>query len=150
MRVLETGSRHYSHPEKVEEVLDSLLWLSEERGEPFTLVHGDCPDGADYQADMWAFRVNREKPGRVVVERHPADWWRWGKAAGPRRNQEMCDRGADICVGFPESDSRGTYDCMTRAFALGIRTVDVSLIWEGGCHDERVLPELRSDQKPFQ
>jgi hypothetical protein len=48
MRIIVTGERDWEDREIVEETLDSLLeaW-------PFTLVHGDCPTGADAFADEW-------------------------------------------------------------------------------------------------
>ena len=54
------------------------------------------------------------------METHPADWSTHGRAAGPIRNQQMVDRGADICLAFPTSSSIGTWDCVRRAKAAGI------------------------------
>lgn len=66
------------------------------------LVHGACLDlktgdllGADRWADEWA------SENGIALERHPADWQTWGKAAGPMRNKQMAEAGAHGCIAFP-------------------------------------------------
>jgi hypothetical protein len=56
-------------------------------------------------------------------EPHPADWKVKHRAAGPIRNQEMVDSGADLCLAFMSENSRGARDCASRAEAAGIRTI---------------------------
>jgi hypothetical protein len=60
---------------------------------------------------------------KIKRERHPADWDRYGDAAGPRRNQEMIDLGSAFVVAFHPfiKNSRGTRDCARRAIAAGIK-----------------------------
>lgn len=84
------------------------------------VVHGACPTGADLIADRWA------RSHGVLVEAHPAMWGKHGRDAGPIRNGLMVDLGAAVCLGFPAGASRGTRDCMRRAVAAGIPTVDAS------------------------
>ena len=43
MRVLVSGSRSWQDQDDVWSALDALA----SRGEPVTVVHGDCPQGAD-------------------------------------------------------------------------------------------------------
>src|SRR5690606_11824331 len=74
---------------------------------PPTLVHGGAP-GADSEAAYVAAYL-LEWP----VEAHPADWQRHGRAAGPIRNQQMVDSGADLVIAFP--GGRGTADLIRRA-----------------------------------
>jgi len=53
----------------------------------------------------------------------PADWKRYGKAAGPIRNQQMLDEGKpDLVVAFHNnlSKSKGTKDMVNRAKKAGI------------------------------
>ena len=125
VRVIVTGSRHYPHQEAVWEA------LYQRHSDELTVVHGACPTGADLHAHQWFFRA--ESVG-AIEEPHPAQWetctpacyHRPGKtcpAAGPRRNQEMVDLGADICLAFPWGESRGTMDCVRRARKAGIPVV---------------------------
>lgn len=112
-----TGSRDWTDWK----TLTAALFQAADCYDPITVVSGACPTGADAMAEWVAehllpFLEN----GGVRVERHPADWDRHGKAAGPVRNQEMVDLGADLCLAFPLGASRGTRDCMRRAEAAGI------------------------------
>lgn len=112
-RLLVTGSRNW---EDREAVLIALARVTDEwPDDVITLVHGACPTGADHMADdIWSGFLGRP------VERHPANWHRFGKGAGPRRNQEMVDLGADLCLAFILPGSRGTANCVRCAEAAGI------------------------------
>lgn len=121
MKVLVTGGRDYADRTRVFAELNKLLRLHG----LFTVVHGDCETGADSFAHAW---VEASKSiGRDIGERRfPADWYPMGrldKSAGPRRNQEMVEFGADLCLAFP--GGRGTADCVRRARKAGIPVVEV-------------------------
>jgi YspA, cpYpsA-related SLOG family len=129
MRILVTGSRHWSDYERVSfglaTAIETLMAKFPE-DKTITLIHGAAP-GADSLADNFMFRSRKflaQKGYTVVIDPHPADWDKHGKAAGPIRNQEMVDLGADICVAFVAPDSRGTVDCMKRARAAGIEILE--------------------------
>ena len=79
------------------------------------LVHGACPRGADAIAAAYAART----PG-YQIEAHPADWHRYGRAAGHRRNAEMITLGADGCVAFIRAASPGSTATVRLAQAAGI------------------------------
>lgn len=81
-----------------------------------TIVHGDCPTGSDAQAQQFC-----EDFG-IVTERHPADWSK-GRSAGPKRNQQMVDLGADIVLAFMEEGSKGTKHCVGAAQRAGLPVV---------------------------
>lgn len=109
-RVLVTGSRDWGD--------DYLIWmhLNHLGIGPFVLVHGACPTGADKHADEWAKCMSNP------VERHPADWQRFGKAAGFRRNAEMVALGADLCLAYIKDGSRGASMTADLAEKAGIET----------------------------
>lgn len=79
------------------------------------LVHGGAR-GADSWASRWA-------GGRVVETRiHPADWNRWGRRAGPIRNQEMLDQEhPDAVLAFPGGP--GTADMKIKALKQGLYVI---------------------------
>jgi hypothetical protein len=87
------------------------------------------------------------KPGRngkrnLVAEPHLADWKVLANLAGPTRNREMVQAGADLCIALHRSieTSRGTRDCIRQAIAAGI---SVWLI-----EDERGVPKrVQADDK---
>jgi len=136
MRVIFTGSRRWTgigYEFRAHEVLASLQGFVMTVGQTLEIVHGDCPEGLDAIVDRWALRRDYEP------ERHPAEWGVYGKLAGPIRNQEMVDLGADMCLGFPLSDSKGTVDCMRRAKLAGILTIAVP--WELTDEPEQLLPQ---------
>src|SRR5690606_31819253 len=83
VKIIVTGGRDYQDLVTVRKV------LSEYHQEPRPiLVHGGARG-----ADRMAAYVARELGWHVVA--YPADWRRHGRAAGPIRNQEMADAGAD-------------------------------------------------------
>ena len=128
MRVIVTGSRNWMGTygdQRIHTVMNILLALCEVLGEKLTVVHGDCATGADQVVDRWARR--RDDSG-VSVETLPADWRSLGKAAGPIRNREMVNQGADMCIGFVRGTSRGTFITLTMAQEAGIPTFTV--YWE--------------------
>lgn len=141
MRVIFTGSRNWTGFEaerRAGEVLTSLEAFVGIIGQaPMVIVHGDNPEGLDAIVDRWAVRRGYEP------ERHPAKWDVFGKAAGPIRNQEMVDLGADMCLGFPLPGSKGTVDCMNRARLAGILTIVVPMeprLFPG----EALFPQLKA------
>lgn len=69
--------------------------------------------GVDTFARQWA-----EKAG-VLVAKYPADWDRYGDAAGNLRNEEMLlDFKPDILLTFP--GGTGTQNCVRHARKMGI------------------------------
>lgn len=88
-----------------------------------TFVHGDCPTGFDRICSDW-IQVYGSLCSRILVieEKHPADWKKHGKAAGPIRNHEMVDSGGDYLIAGWDDKTKnsGTLDCMTYAVLKGI------------------------------
>src|SRR4030095_1068533 len=121
MRLLVTGSRNWTDSDTIRTAIAKAIGdhpYSKKLGE-IVIVHGDSP-GADQIAKLWALSLD----GIMTQEAHPADWATHGKAAGPIRNQEMVDAGADVCLAFPLGESRGTRDCMRRAETAGIPVIN--------------------------
>ncbi|QRY51792.1 SLOG family protein [Mycolicibacterium septicum] len=119
-RVLVTGSRSHADRMQVWLALGAEFRHAEAQGLPMVVIEGQCPHGgADAHAERWA-QVSNTEGLPVWHDPFPANWKELGKRAGPYRNQQMVDSGADVCLAFPTAESRGTWDCIRRAEAAGI------------------------------
>jgi hypothetical protein len=74
----------------------------------YLLVHGNC-SGVDKYAEEVALSLGCQ------VKRYNAEWKRYGRGAGPIRNQYMIDDSLPhIAIAFPSPSSIGTKDCIKR------------------------------------
>lgn len=115
-RVLVTGSRDWTDLAAVDRSLDVFQSRAATEGSRLVVVHG-AARGADAIAERWALRNG------VAVERHPARWRPGGvynPQAGLVRNREMVKAGADVCLAFIRSGSRGASHCARLAEEAGI------------------------------
>lgn len=119
-RILVTGSRDWPDREAVSQALNNA---AKQYGR-IVVVHGAWPSGADLHARQWVTAMRAIRSGHTE-DPHPADWPRYGRPAGPIRNQKMVDLGAALCLAFPYGKSDGTRDCMHRAKLAGIRVIDL-------------------------
>ncbi len=122
-RVIVTGCRDWVDRDAIACALGAL---KKSKGDALVLLHGACypkaepPSwlvplrSADWLTELWA----RENNAKTIP--HPADWPRDRKAAGPIRNSQMVDSGADLCVAFWDGKSTGTLDCFSKAARAGI------------------------------
>lgn len=145
MRVLVTGSRDWPEPLDVWRRLHALAiraYGDYDGGHQLTVVHGDWPAGVDHFTHMWVKAQHKEiwKPVIITEDPHPAKWEKYGRAAGPLRDQEMVDAGAGLCLAWNLNNSRGTADCVRRARAAGIPVELVER--ERGSEDDWARSEL--------
>lgn len=123
-RIIITGGRKresdddYGTMEDIFERLDYDGLLNTHPDTHPVVVQGGCPDGADRLARMVAAEFG------IPVETIPADFDAHPDDAVEVSNQAMVDRGADLCLAFPNADgpSLGTWDMIRRACAAGIET----------------------------
>lgn len=115
-RVIIAGSRSFNDYDllrhKCDEILKDRILSSE-----IVIVSGTA-SGADSLGERYA----REKG--FAVDRRPADWKTYGKAAGPIRNAEMA-LSSDALIAFWDGKSRGTHHMITLA---GKKGLDVHVI----------------------
>ena len=112
-RILICGDRNYQDWIKVQEYLDTISRTT-------IIIHGGAR-GADSLAGNLATSL------KMKVIKFPADWDKYGKAAGVLRNQQMLDEGhPDLVVYFHKDieNSKGTRDMLKRATDSGIRTIN--------------------------
>ncbi len=95
MRLIIAGSRGFADENLLWDVM--YEWLGNDR--PEVVISGTAR-GADSMGESWA-----ENKG-VKVERYPAEWDKYGKSAGYRRNELMARKASHLLV-FWDGWSRG-------------------------------------------
>jgi hypothetical protein len=111
--VLVCGDRNWADVEEIRWFLQFLLF--EFKPEEITIVEGGCRG-----ADRISGGIARSMGMRVFTEN--ADWKKYGKVAGPIRNQLMLDKyKPDLVVAFHDhiEESKGTKDMVNRARTQG-------------------------------
>jgi hypothetical protein len=110
-RVLIYGSRTWRDPEPIRAFVASLP-------ADCTVIHGGAP-GADTLAHHAATARG------LHVEVYPADWQRYGRRAGPIRNEEMAASGLTRARGFRMPGASPGSDDMTRRLVAACIPHDV-------------------------
>lgn len=110
--VMVTGSRKW--PWKNQYQIEQALI----EANPGHLIVGDAK-GADFYAREWAERTGT----RYTV--FSANWKRYGRGAGPIRNQDMIDWNPELVLAFPIAESTGTVDAIVRAKKKGIEVITI-------------------------
>ena len=114
LRVLITGGRDWRDVAIIRHELYHLPSGS-------TIVHG-AASGADAIAHSLAVSLGH------IPEPHWPDYANIDVYQAPKaRNQHMVNLGADLCLGFPTAQSRGTWHCLRLAEDAGIETRVFSL-----------------------
>jgi hypothetical protein len=129
MRLLVTGDRNW----KDEGIIHAVLTLMADTYPDLTVIHGGA-NGADSIAGDIAESLE------VKTLEFKADWNRFGRGAGPIRNQQMLDEGKPTAVmAFHPSlrDSRGTLDMVKRA-----RRANLPVTWLDDRGNTIASPEL--------
>lgn len=103
MRLIIAGSRHLTpNVDDIDRALAvaRLAWLCDE---DVRAVVSGCAPGVDTAGEAWA------RARGVAVLPYPAEWSRFGSAAGMKRNARMADAG-DRLIAFWNGHSPGTHD----------------------------------------
>lgn len=103
MIVLVCGGRNFNDKQFIFTCLDNynLIWEIE------TILNGGAT-GADMWSSHWA------KQNNIPVIEMPAEWKKYGRKAGPLRNQKMLDEyHPELVIVF--EGGKGTKDMITRA-----------------------------------
>lgn len=121
--ILISGSRFWSD----EELIYKTLSTQSRRYQNVTLIHGDCV-GADKLAAKCGLKLG------FSVKSFPAQWSKFGKAAGPMRNKVMVDELLKYDINEREmivfhdnlKQSKGTVGCIEIAMSNGITPTIIS------------------------
>jgi len=96
MKIIIAGGRYFNDYNKLCQVCSKILSEQNE----IEIVSGTA-NGADKLGEKFA--VDNGYP----IKQFPADWDKFGKSAGYRRNAEMAEY-ADALIAFWDGESRGT------------------------------------------
>ena len=113
IKVIIAGGRDFANEDRICSVMDMLLTNFEPN--EVTIISG-MAKGADTLGHRYA------KSRNIEVIEMPAEWSKYGKSAGYKRNEEMA-RIATHCVCFWDGESRGTMHMINLAkqYELGLR-----------------------------
>jgi len=117
MKILIAGSRTLTEPSYIGHLIDQAF-AALPTPSVNAVIHGGAK-GVDLIAHDWA------KKHGIPVEVYAADWGRFGKAAGHRRNVVMVDR-CDAAVVIWDGQSKGTRHTIELLTASGKPFVVVS------------------------
>lgn len=98
MKVIIAGGRDFKDIEMMTAKLDALFINTTD--DPITIISGTAV-GADRMGELYAALRGYE------VERYPAEWGKYGKSAGYKRNEQMAAL-ATHCVVFWDGKSKGS------------------------------------------
>ena len=96
MKIIIAGSRSFTDYQKLKEICDTFLRDQNN----IEIVSGTCR-GADKLGEQYA------KERGYEITQFPANWNKYGKSAGPKRNQEMANY-ANALIAFWDGKSKGT------------------------------------------
>lgn len=114
-RVIIAGSRKYNDYTTLKAKCDYLLSRKLTDPDCKVIIVSGGATGVDTLGERYASERGLD------VERHPADWDKYGRAAGPKRNAEMADI-ADALIAFPKAgeENRGTLNMIQTARNKGL------------------------------
>ncbi len=110
MRVVVAGCRDYNDYCEAKVFIDSCL--ADIRNKNKIIIVSGCANGTDALGERYALENGFE------IERFPAQWGKYGKSAGPKRNRKMAAV-ADLVICFWDGKSRGTRSKIENAEKCG-------------------------------
>jgi hypothetical protein len=97
MKLIIAGGRGFNNYDMLTTAVNNLI----DRHPDIDIIVSGTARGADELGERYA------KDNSVTVERYPAQWDKYGKSAGYRRNEQMAEL-ADACICFWDGVSKGT------------------------------------------
>ena len=117
-RVAVAGCRHYENYDEAKEYIDFCIGEIRKK-HTLIFVSGGCR-GADSLGERYAVENGFE------TEIYPADWDKYGRAAGPKRNKKIAEI-SDYIICFWDGQSRGTKSLINFAEKAG-KPVKIKII----------------------
>ena len=104
MKLIIAGGRTFTNYQKLKQTCDEFL----QDQKNIEIVSGAYYRGADKLGEQYA------KERGYKLTQFPADWNKYGRAAGPKRNEQMANY-ADTLVAFWDGESKGTLNMIKLA-----------------------------------
>ena len=98
-RVVIAGCRDYTNYDEAKKYID--FCISNIRKKYEIVIVSGCANGADALGEKYA------NENGLKIEKHPANWEKYGRSAGPRRNKQMAEV-SDYVICFWDEKSKGT------------------------------------------
>ena len=117
-RVVIAGCRDYKNYEQAKEFID--LCLLEIKNQDEVVIVSGGASGADAIGERYA------KENGMKVEKYPAEWKKYGRRAGPMRNEKMA-KICDCVICFWDEESWGTKSMIDQAKKYG-KQVKIKII----------------------
>lgn len=112
MNLIIAGCRDFTDRAFIYEGIDAFI---EEYGKPDYIIEGGAR-GVDQVAGIYATEHN------ILLRIFKADWNKYGRAAGPIRNEEMAKHGTHL-LAFWDGKSRGTKNMIEMAKLYGLTVI---------------------------
>lgn len=115
--ILVCGGRDFNDKKFVDKTLDEIM----NSNDISKIIQGEA-SGADKLAKLYALEKG------IPLVSLAADWNKFGKAAGPLRNDEMLKLNPNLVIAFP--GGKGTKDMVKKSIQAGIQTIEY-FVFEG-------------------
>lgn len=112
MNLIIAGCRDFTDRDFIYEGIDSFIT---DHGTPRLIIEGGAT-GVDQIAGEYA------KDHNIPLQIFKADWNKYGRAAGPIRNEEMAKHGTHL-LAFWDGKSRGTKNMIEMAKLYGLTVI---------------------------
>ena len=115
-RIIICGGRHFNDYNTLETLVDSAIYEKGINYNEIEIISGHCA-GTDTLGELYAKNHN------IACKLFPAEWTKYGRAAGPIRNTQMVEYASKstfpIVVAFISPRSKGTMDTVKKATQKG-------------------------------
>jgi hypothetical protein len=117
VRLAVVGDRNFTDYSFVEKTLDRII--KEKKFSDITIVSGGAR-GVDTLAEMYASKHN------LPIKVWEADWDKFGKSAGPIRNEQVV-HDSDFMVAFKAEFSKGTLNAINQAKNYALECIVINI-----------------------
>jgi hypothetical protein len=107
MKVIVAGSRLINHQPTIDHAITSAfnVWMAEDKGNWISYFRPEIVSGGAHGVDFCGEKYAKKRDLSLKI--FPAEWDKYGKGAGFRRNEEMADY-ADALIAVWDGQSKGT------------------------------------------